>query len=248
MEFTVTLNALDDCATETVHWTTVDGTATAGEDYTGAKGTLTFGPGETSKTVRVAVLNDAEDDSGETFTLRLSNASGATIADAEATGTISDKESPVVSMLRIDGVPQVGNTLRVSFDERRARNRRAASAEPPSAALAYQWLRGSEVIAGATASTYVLTVADVGARLSVRVESGDGLITNAATAPVWSAPVNPPLADGEEELLSATVTLGSHRFPFSVAGYGRVLGESFGEMDGVSFEDGARLMRSMRSS
>ena len=238
MEFTVTLNAVDDCATETVHWTTVDGTATAGEDYTGAKGTLTFGPGETSKTVRVAVLNDGEDDSGETFTLRLSNASGATIADAEATGTISDEESPVVSMLRIDGVPQVGNTLRVSFGERRARNRRVARAEPPNGALAYQWLRGSEEIAGATASTYVLTVADVGARLSVRVESGDGSITNAETPPVWSAPVNPPLADGEEELLSATVTLGSHQFPFSVAGYGRVLGESFGEMDVVSFEDG----------
>ena len=34
------------------------------------------------------------------------------------------------------------------------------------------------------------------------------------------------------------MTLGSHRFPFSVAGYGRVLGQSFGEMDVVSFEDG----------
>ena len=238
MEFTVTLNAVDDCATETVHWTTVDGTATAGEDYAGATGTLTFGPGETSKTVRVAVLNDAEDDSGETFTLRLSNASGATIADGEATGTIADEEPTVESTLRIDGVPQVGNTLRVLVDERRARNRRAARAEPPSGALTYQWLRGSEVIAGATASTYVLTVADVGARLSVRVESGDGSVTNAETPPVWSAPANPSLADGEEELLSATVTLGSHQFPFSVAGYGRVLGESFGEMDVVSFEDG----------
>ncbi len=238
MDFTVTLNALDDCATETVHWTTVDGTATAGEDYTGAKGTLTFGPGETSKTVRVAVLNDAEDDSGEIFTLRLSNASGATIADGEATGTIADEEPTVESTLRIDGVPQVGNTLRVLVDERRARYRRAARAVPPSGAWAYQWLRGSEEIAGATASTYVLTVADVGARLSVRVESGDGSVTNAETPPVWSAPVNPPLADGEEELLSATVTLGSHQFPFSVAGYGRMLGESFGEMDVVSFEDG----------
>ena len=126
MEFTVTLNAVDDCATETVHWTTVDGTATAGEDYAGATGTLTFGPGETSKTVRVAVLNDAEDDSGETFTLRLSNASGATIADGEATGTIADEEPTVESTLRIDGVPQVGNTLRVLVDERRARNRRVA--------------------------------------------------------------------------------------------------------------------------
>ena len=241
-DFTVTLNRAAS-QTVTVDWTTVDGTAAAGEDYTAASGTLTFGPGQTSKTVSVVILDDTAEDSGETFTLQLGNASGATLADAEATGTIFDEESPVVSTLRIDGVPQVGNTLRVSFDERRApkrraTKRRAARAEPPSGALAYQWLRGSEEIAGATASTHVLTVADVGARLSVRVESGDGSIANAATAPVWPAPANPPLADGEEELLSATVTLGSHRFPFWVAGYGRVLGESFGEMDVVSFEDG----------
>ena len=78
----------------------------------------------------------------------------------------------------------------MSFDERRATKRRAARAEARSGALAYQWLRGSEEIAGATASTHVLTVADVGARLSVRVESGDGSITNAATAPVWPAPAH----------------------------------------------------------
>ena len=238
IDFEVTLNARDDCETVTVDWATADGTATAGEDYTAANGTVTFGPGETSKTVSVEILEDTVEDRGESFTLRLSNASGATIADGEATGTIADEEPTVESTLRIDGVPQVGNTLRVLVDERRARNRRTARAEPPSGALTYQWLRGSEVIAGATASTYVLTVADVGARLSVRVESGGDSVTSAATAPVWPAPANPPLADGEEELLSATVTLGSHQFPFSVAGYGRVLGESFGEMDVVSFEDG----------
>ena len=226
IDFEVTLNARDDCETVTVDWATADGTATAGADYTAANGTLTFGPGETSKTVSVEILEDTVEDSGETFTLRLSNASGATIADAEATGTISDEESPFVSVPQIDGIPQVGNTLEVSFTE------------PLSGALAYQWLRGSEEIAGATASTHVPTVADVGARLSVRVESGSDSVTSAATAPVWPAPVNPPLADGEEELLSATVTLGSHQFPYWVAGYGRVLGQSFGEMDVVSFEDG----------
>ena len=230
--FEVTLNARDDCETVTVDWATADGTATAGEDYTAANGTLTFGPGETSKTVGVVILDDTAEDSGETLTLQLStadgtqHASGVTLADAEATGTISDEQSPFVSVPQIDGVPQVGNTLEVSF------------AEPPSGALAYQWLRGSEVIAGATASTYVPTVADVGARLSVRVERGGETLTSAPTAPVWPAPANPPLAEGEEELLSATVTLGSHQFPYWVAGYGRVLGASFGEMDVTSFEDG----------
>ena len=225
VEFTVSLSAASGQQV-TVQYATADGTAESGADFTPASGTLTFAANETSKSVYVATGRDAVDEENETFTLRLSNASGASIADGEATGTISDEESPFVSVPQIDGIPQVGNTLEVSF------------ADPPSGALAYQWLRGSEVIAGATASTHVPTVADLGARLSVRVESGGDSVTSKATAPVWPAPANPPLADGEEELLSATVTLGSHQFPYWVAGYGRVLGESFGEMDVTSFEDG----------
>ena len=127
---------------------------------------------------------------------------------------------------RIVGVPQVGSVLQASF------------AEPPGDALAYRWLRGSEVIADAAAGAYAPTAADVGARLSVRVGRGGDSKTSAATAPVWPAPANPPLRDGEEELLSATVTLGWHEFPLWVAGYGRLRGESFGGMDVVSFEDG----------
>ena len=142
---------------------------------------------------------------------------------ARAPGMPLEVLPELVSAPRIDGVPQVGNVFEVSF------------AEPPSGALAYQWLRGSEVIAGATASTYVPTVADVGARISVRVGNGGDSMKSAATDPVWPTPANPPLADGEEELLSATVTLGSHPFPLGVAGYGRMLGESFGEMDVTSF-------------
>ena len=92
IDFEVTLNAANDCETVTVEYATSDGTATAGADYTAASGTLTFGPGETTKTVEVAVVDDDEDDSGETFTLTLSSASGATIADAQATGTINNDE------------------------------------------------------------------------------------------------------------------------------------------------------------
>ena len=76
----------------TVDWATANGSATAGEDYTGASGTLTFEPGDTSKTVEVALLDDAVDDGGETFTVSLSNASGAVIADGEAVGTIENSD------------------------------------------------------------------------------------------------------------------------------------------------------------
>ena len=76
----------------TVDYATADGTATAGQDYTATSGTLTFAAGETTKTVSVALLDDAHDEGEETFTLRLSNAQGARIADGEATGTIANAD------------------------------------------------------------------------------------------------------------------------------------------------------------
>ena len=76
----------------TVDYATADGTATAGADYTATSGTLTFAAGDTAKTVSVPVLDDAVDEGEETFTLRLSNATGARIADGEATGTISNDD------------------------------------------------------------------------------------------------------------------------------------------------------------
>ena len=76
----------------TVGYATRDGSARAGEDYAAASGTLTFEAGESSKTVSVAVLDDAHDEGEETFVLALSNASGARLEDAEATGTIENTD------------------------------------------------------------------------------------------------------------------------------------------------------------
>ena len=91
LAFQVTLNRAA-TGTVTVDYTTADGTAAAGADYTGTSGTLTFDPGETEKTVNVPVLDDAHDDDEETLTLTLSNASGARIRDGEATGTIENSD------------------------------------------------------------------------------------------------------------------------------------------------------------
>ena len=89
LDFVVTLNPAVE-VTATVDYATSDGTATAGEDYTAKSGTLTFLPGQTTKTVAVPITNDEVEDDGETVTLTLSNASGETISDGEATGTIRD--------------------------------------------------------------------------------------------------------------------------------------------------------------
>ena len=81
----------------TVDYATADGTATAGDDYTATSGTLIFAAGERTKTVNVPVLDDSHDEGNETFTLRLSNATGARIGDGEATGTIAN-DDPLQTM------------------------------------------------------------------------------------------------------------------------------------------------------
>ena len=91
LDFAVTLDRARHVPV-TVDYATSNGTATAGEDYTAASGTLTFAAGETAKTVRVAVLDDAVDEGAETLVLTLSNASEAAIADGEATGTITNAD------------------------------------------------------------------------------------------------------------------------------------------------------------
>ena len=91
LAFAVTL---DRAATGTVavDYATADGTATAGADYTATSGTLTFRAGESSQTIEVAVLDDSHDESEETLTLTLSNASGGRLTDARATGTIENTD------------------------------------------------------------------------------------------------------------------------------------------------------------
>ena len=68
---------------------TEDGSATAGTDFTAINGqSVQFAPGETTKLISVDLLGDGVIENNETFTVTLSNASNATIADGSATGTI----------------------------------------------------------------------------------------------------------------------------------------------------------------
>ena len=77
-----------------VGYASIDGTA-GGGDYSGVAGSLSFGPGESSKTVAVATLDDLSDEPSESLTLNLSGASaGSTIADAQGVGTIFDNDEP----------------------------------------------------------------------------------------------------------------------------------------------------------
>ena len=119
LDFVVTLDrALPGAVT--VDYTTADGTATAGEDYTAVRGTLRFAVGETEQTIQVAVLNDAHDEGSETLRLSLSNSPGVQIADGTATGTINNSDPlPGGWLARFGrtGAVQVVELLDTRFDE-----------------------------------------------------------------------------------------------------------------------------------
>ena len=124
MEFTVRLEP-HGLGIVTVDYATRDGSAHAGSDYTETSGTLRFNSLEMERTVTVPIIDDAEEDDGETFTLRLSNPEGAALSsgEREATGTIrnSDPEATPLTAL-FEDVPaghdgESAFTLRMAFSE-----------------------------------------------------------------------------------------------------------------------------------
>ena len=90
--FTVTRSG-PSSGTSTVHYSTGSDTATGGSDFIGATGSLSFGPGETSKTITVTIRDDADPEGRETFTVTLSGAGKAKISHAQGQGTIVDDGS-----------------------------------------------------------------------------------------------------------------------------------------------------------
>jgi Calx-beta domain/Domain of unknown function (DUF4114) len=84
----------------TVNYTTVNGTATAGSDFTAISGPLTFLAGSiTPQTVTVPITPDNTVEPDETFSLQLSNLIGASIGSPVATATIlNDDILPVVTI------------------------------------------------------------------------------------------------------------------------------------------------------
>jgi hypothetical protein len=87
--FTVTLTVAYD-EPVTMSFQTVNGTATTGDnDYIAKTGTLTFAPGETTKTLTIDVKGDSKREANETFSLELFGASSnASFLDAIGLGTI----------------------------------------------------------------------------------------------------------------------------------------------------------------
>ena len=81
------------------------GTAQSGVDYTIKNGSVTFAPGQTSRSVLVEVFGNTTTDGNRTLKLNLGAATNAVIADSSGLGTIVDDDpaglAPVANMYRL---------------------------------------------------------------------------------------------------------------------------------------------------
>ncbi len=120
MEFTVTADANESGLR--VDWSTASGTgsnaATSGADFTAGSGTLVFPAGTLSRTITVEILDDGVHEPDETFTVTLSNPTGAVLGRAAATGAIRDDDPetpPVVTVWTNQGNVEEGEPATFNF-------------------------------------------------------------------------------------------------------------------------------------
>ena len=114
MAFAVTLDGAAPAAVA-VDYATADPAAAAhpaaaDADYEGSSGTLTFAPGEVSRTIAVALVDDALDEPDEAFAVVLSGVRGAVLGRGSAAGTIrDDDDAPSLSVADASGGEDAGS-------------------------------------------------------------------------------------------------------------------------------------------
>lgn len=107
ISFTVSLSGASKKAIS-LDYSTVNGTALPGSDYTAASGSLSFDPGQTTKVVTIALTDDFNREATENFSVHLSNAVNAKISDGDGLATITDSDP---NLVRLDDLSVPGQEL-----------------------------------------------------------------------------------------------------------------------------------------
>ena len=83
-----------------VSYTTGNGSALSGLDYTATTGTVTFSAGQTSRTVRIPILNDTRAEGNETFAFTLSDPSSGASLGVPASALVTIKSDDAGGLLK----------------------------------------------------------------------------------------------------------------------------------------------------
>jgi Ca2+-binding RTX toxin-like protein len=128
--FTFTVNlSRSSYQTITVPYATQDGTAIAGSDYITNSGTLTFNPGEVSKKISITANRDTAVELDETFTVKLSNPTNATLSvNAQSTVTMVNDDTVLAFSAPIFSVNENGTPVNAITVTRSGSSKGAVSA------------------------------------------------------------------------------------------------------------------------
>lgn len=120
--------------TVTLDYTTVNGDATAGQDFSARAGTLVFAPGETEKFVDVPILNDGVSEGAEVFSISADLVTGGAGLGQPRTATVTIFDDEQSS-------PGIGIGLRGEyFDDQNLTQNRVTRTDPT---VNYNWGNGS---------------------------------------------------------------------------------------------------------
>lgn len=101
----------------TLNYSTSNGTALAGTHYTAASGSITFGPGETSKTISVPIVDNSTGGTDKSFSLSLTGPAGVAVSPASATMTITPRTTVNIAALSGITAPATGGIPATTITE-----------------------------------------------------------------------------------------------------------------------------------
>ena len=101
--FTFSLSKPADAGGVSIEYSTADGSATAGSDYTAATSTVVIPEGQTSVSISIDALGDTTPESDESFVVDIVNASGASVGDAQGVGNIRNDDFVIIPIHDIQG-------------------------------------------------------------------------------------------------------------------------------------------------
>lgn len=178
------------------------GTATSAADFLSVSETVVFSPGVTVRTVTVPVLDDAVLEPIELFTLDLSNALSAVIADSQGIGTIIDNEVPNQPPVVDAGADQTvteGNSVTLV----------GSASDSDGTIESVEWSDGVAVLSTTSSLTTTLPIGTHTLTFSATDDSG-ATSSDSVVVTVEAAAAGPNLSHGELNSVSSvwqTVTL-----------------------------------------
>ena len=167
-----------------IAYSTTNGTALAGTDYTATSGTVSWAAGDSAdKTVLIPLLNDSTVESSKTFSVILGTATGPVSPAASATVTILDDDTPVAFTTSPAASSSIitGGSLSLTT---------VTSSPTPTS---YQWFRNGVAIAGATSAGFSksnISLADAGVYTLVATNAAGSVTSSPALVTIRLNPAN----------------------------------------------------------